>query len=34
MPDGLRAVRVGHVADALEWAAFGAGSRAKKDRVA
>jgi len=34
MPDGLRAVRVGHVADALEWAAFAAGSRAKKDRVA
>ena len=34
MPDGLRAVPVGHVAEALEWAGFGAHSRAKRDRVA
>jgi predicted ATP-dependent serine protease len=34
MPDGLRAIRVGHVADALEWAGFGARSRAERDRVA
>jgi DNA repair protein RadA/Sms len=33
-PDGLRAVRVGHVAEALEWASFGSGSRANRDRVA
>jgi DNA repair protein RadA/Sms len=34
MPDGLRAVTVGHVADALGWAGFGGGSRASRDRVA
>jgi len=32
--DGLQVVTVGHVADALEWAGFAGGSRAKKDRVA
>jgi DNA repair protein RadA/Sms len=32
--DGLQAVTVGHVADALEWAGFGARSRAEMDRVA
>jgi DNA repair protein RadA/Sms len=34
MLDGLKAVTVGHVADALEWAGFGVRSRAKRDRVA
>ncbi|HVH53050.1 MAG TPA: S16 family serine protease, partial [Actinomycetota bacterium] len=34
MLEGLQAVRVGHVADALEWAGFGVRSRAKRDRVA
>ena len=34
MPDGLRAVPVGHVAEALEWAGFAAHSRPKRDRDA
>jgi len=34
MLDGLQAVTVGHIADALEWAGFGVRSRAKRDRVA
>jgi hypothetical protein len=34
MLDGLQAVTVGHVADAVEWAGFGARSRVKRDRVA
>jgi DNA repair protein RadA/Sms len=34
MLEGLQAVKVEHVADALEWAGFGVRSRAKRDRVA
>jgi DNA repair protein RadA/Sms len=34
MLEGMQAVRVGHVAEALEWAGFGVRSRAKRDRVA